>query len=619
MDRKRIIGVIGEANLKGDKNKEKISFELGKLLIDNGFFIATGGMGGVMENASKGAKDSSNYKEGMVLGVLPDYVNPGMNEYIDIVIPTGMGLARNTLLVSMCDAVIVIGGRSGTLSEMALAWQMGKMVIALDVDGWSGNLKSVNLDDRRKDEVFSAKTSKEAIKILLNKIDDYPLEFTGVNKAKVSKKEAMSLIEESYEIKGKLEHIGGGNEGLVYHDKKHVYKLITRHKNPFELYWKLKALSETIYNNRVQYLLPFEVTKEKDCILLKYDYLRTKSYKGGYEKEMINLAKELKRLGWLYTNFNPDNIRIRKKNDSPVIIDIGRSFEPYSEELFRKTCRKLFLTYLMGDKNNIKKHLTETNESEKFSSLKNLEYDPRELQSKFEDFFNKISIVNKKEILNPLISIIIQNQDDIETIFDYGSGHGDIAKMLVDKGLDVTAYDPNSELYEIYKDTYYQDVRTVSKNELEELIDNGEKFDCVISSLVLCHPLHDKKKERDKIILEVINNIVDLTSRYIIITICNPLYTMKTKTDLQSKTLPQNFDYIKENKIKKRVKITNKFRQDFHRPMSFYEKLFSNNNLKIIRIEQTRGRDIKNPDLFYSDFIAFLLEVKNPGTQIRSK
>ena len=146
MSRKKVVGVIGDANLQGDEKKEKISFELGKLLIDHDFTLANGGMGGVMESASKGAKSSSKYQYGSIIGVIPDYNDSKCNDFLDIVIPTGMGLARNVILTSMCDAVISIGGGSGTLSEIALAWQMGKLVIAIDAGGWSTNLKSARID-----------------------------------------------------------------------------------------------------------------------------------------------------------------------------------------------------------------------------------------------------------------------------------------------------------------------------------------------------------------------------------------------------------------------------------------------------------------------------------------
>jgi uncharacterized protein (TIGR00725 family) len=100
---KLIIAVIGNANIENDIEKQQVSFELGKLIIDNGFVLATGGLGGVMEYASKGAKTSEKYAENSIIGVLPDYNSDNANKYIDIAIPTGFGLARNLMLISMAN------------------------------------------------------------------------------------------------------------------------------------------------------------------------------------------------------------------------------------------------------------------------------------------------------------------------------------------------------------------------------------------------------------------------------------------------------------------------------------------------------------------------------------
>ena len=80
----KIIAIIGNANIDSDIEKQKISFELGRLIIDNGFILATGGFGGVMEYASKGARNSKNYTKNSIIGVLPDYNSDNANKYIDI-------------------------------------------------------------------------------------------------------------------------------------------------------------------------------------------------------------------------------------------------------------------------------------------------------------------------------------------------------------------------------------------------------------------------------------------------------------------------------------------------------------------------------------------------------
>ena len=98
--KKNIIAVIGDANIEDDTKKQEVSFELGKLIIDNGFILATGGLGGVMEYASRGARASEKYNEYSIIGVLPNYTTEYANQYVDIAIPTGFGLARNFILIS---------------------------------------------------------------------------------------------------------------------------------------------------------------------------------------------------------------------------------------------------------------------------------------------------------------------------------------------------------------------------------------------------------------------------------------------------------------------------------------------------------------------------------------
>ena len=180
---KKIIAVVGNANIDNDVAKQKISFELGKLLIDNNFTLATGGFGGVMEFASKGGRASKKYFPNSIIGVLPDYHTDNANQYIDLAIPSGIGLSRNLILVSMCSAVIAVGGGAGTLNEISAAWQMNKLIIGMQVDGWSKKLVREKIDDRRKDIIFPAKSADDAIQILHDRIENYPLKkFDGVKK-----------------------------------------------------------------------------------------------------------------------------------------------------------------------------------------------------------------------------------------------------------------------------------------------------------------------------------------------------------------------------------------------------------------------------------------------------
>ena len=85
---------------------------------------------------------------------------------MDVVIPTGVGLARNLLVVSAADVVVAVGGGSGTLSEIALAWQLGRPIIALSsCEGWAARMVGERLDERRADEVLEGASVEEVIRL----------------------------------------------------------------------------------------------------------------------------------------------------------------------------------------------------------------------------------------------------------------------------------------------------------------------------------------------------------------------------------------------------------------------------------------------------------------------
>src|SRR3954454_21920415 len=101
---------------------------MGRELARRGAVLVTGGLGGAMEAACRGAKAEG----GTTLGILPAYDRSAANPWVDVAVPTGMGEARNALLVRAADAVIAVAGEFGTLSEIALALKVGTPVVGLE-------------------------------------------------------------------------------------------------------------------------------------------------------------------------------------------------------------------------------------------------------------------------------------------------------------------------------------------------------------------------------------------------------------------------------------------------------------------------------------------------------
>ncbi|MBM3243394.1 MAG: TIGR00725 family protein [Candidatus Omnitrophica bacterium] len=133
--RKIVIGVIGGHSCT--KKVEGIAYNLGLELYKVADYIVCGGLSGVMKAVCKGFKENN----GVTIGIIPGYDKNDANSFVDIVIPTGLGLARNVLVVKSADIVVALPGKAGTLSEIAYCLQFGVPVISLNSWDVPGVLK----------------------------------------------------------------------------------------------------------------------------------------------------------------------------------------------------------------------------------------------------------------------------------------------------------------------------------------------------------------------------------------------------------------------------------------------------------------------------------------------
>jgi len=126
MNRRRVVAVIGA----GDAPRAvcKLAFELGCEIARRGGVLLNGGRTGVMESAAAGARKTG----GHTIGILPGYDRRAANRHVEFVIATGIGEARNAVIVASADAVIALAGEGGTLAEIGFAKKFGKPIVALD-------------------------------------------------------------------------------------------------------------------------------------------------------------------------------------------------------------------------------------------------------------------------------------------------------------------------------------------------------------------------------------------------------------------------------------------------------------------------------------------------------
>ena len=124
----KVVSVIGDGGAPEGSSLYQVAREVGRLVAKRECVLVTGGLLGVMEGASRGAKEEG----GLTVGILPHYESTS-NPYVDIKIPSGMGHARNVIVVSSATKLVVaVGGSYGTLSEIAFALKLGKTVVGFN-------------------------------------------------------------------------------------------------------------------------------------------------------------------------------------------------------------------------------------------------------------------------------------------------------------------------------------------------------------------------------------------------------------------------------------------------------------------------------------------------------
>ncbi len=139
------VSVIG-SGVEHEQRAEAV----GRLLAEQGATVVTGGLGEVMAAAARGAKSAG----GTTLGILPGKTRAAANEWIDHVVVTGIGHARNLAVVASGDAVVAVGGRHGTLAEIGFALVLGRPVIVLE--------PGLNVEG-----VLRAQTAEQAVRLAL--------------------------------------------------------------------------------------------------------------------------------------------------------------------------------------------------------------------------------------------------------------------------------------------------------------------------------------------------------------------------------------------------------------------------------------------------------------------
>jgi uncharacterized protein (TIGR00725 family) len=160
MPARPVVGVIGSGRPVAPEQFQ-LAYDVGMYIAQRGATLVCGGLGGIMEAASKGAADQG----GIVIGILPSTAKRDANPHVTVAVPTGLGSARNALVVHTADVLIAFTGAFGTLGEMAMALDAQKSVVTLP-GAWELR-KAGNLENARVLEAFDA---KQAVGMALGEI-----------------------------------------------------------------------------------------------------------------------------------------------------------------------------------------------------------------------------------------------------------------------------------------------------------------------------------------------------------------------------------------------------------------------------------------------------------------
>jgi uncharacterized protein (TIGR00725 family) len=155
----KFIAVIG--NSKASAQEIKLAEEIGREIAQNGAILVCGGLDGVMEAACRGAVS----EDGLTVGILPGTSRNDANQYVKIPIVTGIGYARNIVVVKSAQAVIAVGGGYGTLTEIGYALKNGIPVVGIDT--WQLTNK-----DKINDSIIRVENALDAVSTALEMISD---------------------------------------------------------------------------------------------------------------------------------------------------------------------------------------------------------------------------------------------------------------------------------------------------------------------------------------------------------------------------------------------------------------------------------------------------------------
>lgn len=370
-----------------------------------------------------------------------------------------------------------------------------------------------------------------------------------------------SKIENKFALpSNSLRLLGCGSEGVVFTDERHAYKYFFK---PLENIDFLKTIEKRFHSCAQLYALEF--FEMDGATIIRYPFEQSEPYESGHAREFVELLRFAKQNGLVFDNYKKDNFVV--VNGKLKLVDYGISFLPYSEELHKKSVKRVFemLRYPFLDENE-------------YGQLIRRSY---QNGTRFiDDGWELLEAIVNRRYKEDLHDDVILNLVDLycsQNILDYGAGKCKIANTLSQK-YSVAVFDIDKDI-----------LRSRALPQVEILDDiqciPSGKYDVVLNNLVLCCVDDDTAQQ-------IVQNAVDKVKvgGRVLISICNPFFNSVQNTELRASGLLGRYNQAEV--FSKQATVGVPTRKEYHRPIEFYLNLLERNGLHLEHIVEGRGADL---------------------------
>lgn len=351
--------------------------------------------------------------------------------------------------------------------------------------------------------------------------------------------------------------LGAGYEGIVFQDGGHVYKWFDA--------WPLRKRSRqrSFVKGLVGQLdgaqaLPRlnRLIESAGHIVMRYAYEESAPYEGGHGPGLYRLLRECRAYGIVCNNLHPSNLRVA--GDRVLLVDFGADIAPFTEEGFTAMVRRAWLCFRFWFRSDLNTLLTRSLREPELPELEGV-----------------AGLVVALEEASPIaacrrmLAEAVQ-QSGARTVLDYGCGKGDLAQELAAVGIRTVAYDPDPTLVDRWSkgSGSERNVTFGGADLIQQLRWEGQRFDAVVCSLVLC--VLDDAPAYEAVLADLRRLVHE--SGTVLVAVCNPFATHGASTPFKGRPRNLQQSYDETFAWSGRAGETGTERQDVHRPLHVLER-----------------------------------------------